>query len=1134
VSAPRRPPVDQAVRDGAAARLDESFLLEAGAGTGKTTVLLSRVVEIVKTHVPLDKIAVITFTEKAAGELKLRLREELERMLHESARTAWGDVLRQSLEALDRATVCTIHAFSASLLRERPVEAGVDPRFSVADGLATSILMEETWERWLDREMAAGAAPLGRALRGGVTLPQIRRLAFDLTDNRDVAPGPPPARPGALQKVRERVLEEIGKLLDLSAACVEESDAGFGQLRALDAAATRLREAPREELLARLAALPLKSHLGSQKNWSPPGRLAEIKTILGELATLRDEAVRATRSAFTHEIAAWIRGGYFQAYRSAKESRRLLDFTDILVICRNMLRDSRAARIAFQQRFDCLLVDEFQDTDPLQSEILFLLAADDPGVADWRKARPKPGKLFVVGDPKQSIYRFRRADIEIYEDARGRIAGAGGVTNQSLTQNFRTVPSIVSWINDLFRFLIPDSAAPAPYQPAYKPIAADRDEPERDLSRVLLLVPASSLDPAGAAVTEVRKAEARHVVALIRAAVDGAWPVVDRGAGGPRPMRWRDITLLFRTGTALEIYEEALRARGVPYRITGGRRYYMRAETRALQAVLAAIESPFDPLAVVSALRSPFFGHSDEELLARVASGGDWVYTRDRAGAGTPFEKAFELLARLHTGRNLRPLAATLEDLYESSGALALFYLKSDGDQRAANMLKAVDLARAHEQTAGAAFGSYVRWLERMAEEEREEGEAPLTEETESEPDRDGAAGDAVRMLTVHKAKGLEFPMVILCDSAGRPRADSPGCVVERGGDGARVEFRLGTKESGFESAGYRDAAEREESRLKAEAIRLFYVATTRARDYLVIPAFAGARPAGFHAMLKGAGFLPEAGPDQTRSGASARLHRGARLLDGATLDLEARAAHPYRLPVQELEASDPSLSIEKEAWRRGLDLVLKAPATGRAFRSASAMERIQSSAAAPGGPGTEMSRQAALGIGRAAHGVLERIDLATGRDIGVLCEEEAAASGHPESAGEVRALVEKALKSRIVKEALAAPRLYRELPISAAGESFITEDRIDLVFEAGGALTIVDFKTDQVNSDEEITARLEAYRPQALIYARALSQVAGIPVARVVFLFIRPGAERVLAVDEAFLMMGRRLLETGSSQTTP
>jgi ATP-dependent exoDNAse (exonuclease V) beta subunit len=246
-------------------------------------------------------------------------------------------------------------------------------------------------------------------------------------------------------------------------------------------------------------------------------------------------------------------------------------------------------------------------------------------------------------------------------------------------------------------------------------------------------------------------------------------------------------------------------------------------------------------------------------------------------------------------------------------------------------------------------------------------------------------------------------------------------------------------------------------------------------------------------------------------------------VLAGAQLDMGREDAPALKILAKEALPHDRAFLLEKEGWKRALNEALRAPTTGRAFRTASALEELPS-------PGVlARAANAAKDIGTAVHAVLERIDLATGRDIGLLSEEEADRIGRPDLVPEIRDLVQRTLRSDVVREALAAPRLERELPFAAAGDTWITEGRADMVFEEGGGLTIVDFKTDKVSTKEEIDARMETYRPQALLYARALHLVTELPIRRVILHFIRPGTHRTFKVDESFLNAGRTLLERGT-----
>src|SRR5262245_62174838 len=254
--------------------------------------------------------------------------------------------------------------------------------------------------------------------------------------------------------------------------------------------------------------------------------------------------------------------------------------------------------------------------------------------------------------------------------------------------------------------------------------------------------------------------------------------------------------------------------------------------------------------------------------------------------------------------------------------------------------------------------------------------------------------------MTVHKAKGLEYPMVILCDNAAQSRTDAPECLVERGKEGDQIAFRVGTTKNPFHSMGYPGAADREKERLSAESVRLYYVAATRARDYLLVPVYSGMRSAGFHAALDAAGFLPRIA-DRASTGNTV-LWKGAKVIDSKGFTAAPASTRPFRISIDRAELADPAITIERVAWSRALRVILERPSTGRVFRSASGLERSGRAAGTPANHQTHDHRRAKA-IGVAVHAVLQRIDLATSADIGILSEEEAAAVGEAEAAAEVR-----------------------------------------------------------------------------------------------------------------------------------
>ena len=481
---PPRLPADQRVRDRVTTDFETTLLLEAGAGTGKTTVLVKRILALLRAgRAPIDRIVAITFTDKAAGELKGRLRDDIEEAL-ESASGEEKERLSRAAADLERAPVSTIHAFASSLLRERPFEAGLDPGFAVAAEVASDRTFDDAWDAWLEERMAEGDAVLVRAMTCGLKLDALKAAARTVVKERDILG-------------REETAPPFGadSLLDRVRAAVATLRGAEGEVRRPGRRRLPLGPRPRERPRPGGAARPREPRavLPRDARRLQPGHSRGTGSRGAACTETKDElkAVRKAQEAYLAASSAHLAWalrdrlrGFLAAYEKAKADAAVVDFQDLLLRARDVLQSSIPVRRYFQRRFDFVLVDEFQDTDPLQAEIAFLLAEDPEGepAADWRGCRLKPGKLFVVGDPKQSIYRFRRADIAVYEETKRLVEGGGGET-LALTTNFRTVPSIVSFVNERFDEVFADPEL----DPDPRPLVAHRDEVDRGGARTLAL-----------------------------------------------------------------------------------------------------------------------------------------------------------------------------------------------------------------------------------------------------------------------------------------------------------------------------------------------------------------------------------------------------------------------------------------------------------------------------------------------------------------------------------------------------------------------------------------------------------------------------------------------------------------------
>jgi len=806
---------DETARRRVTSDLDTTFLVEAGAGTGKTTVLVQRLLALVrKGRGRLERVAAITFTEKAAAELRMRLRAENDAVL---ANPLSGDE-RNNLQAarlqVERAQISTVHAFCAALLRERPVEARVDPGFTVLDQLAARLLRVEVWQEWLAQEMDRSPDILKQALRLGLTLTHMETLRDFVVEQRDCLHLAPEVVASSVAEFRALLVPALARLSTLRAACINDADRALAQIAAL-ASLVPDDEDPRQWYRLLLRELSINSKAGTKANWQPATVLDEVRTLLKHIS----ETHAHIRSAWFHNLTLglvhWL-GGYLRAYEDKKRERSSLDFTDLLLRTRDLLRHNLEVRRYFHSRFDYLLVDEFQDTDPLQAEVVFFLAEQEPRATDWTTVALRPGRLFLVGDPQQSIYRFRRADLEVYTQVRTAIERQGEVL--SLSANFRTRAPIINWINETFDRVFANGETD---QPPYRPLSATRQE---ETGREVVFLPvARDLVSDQPSREELRHAEAKTVAAFLKQSVSYAGLAI----WGDRVVQYRDIAVLFRTHQAMAAYEEALQSVGVPYRVYGGRRYASRQEVEELRALLRAIDSPSDSVALVATLRSSLFGFTDEELGLWVSIGGKLDYMEPAVPAPSSvshrFLAAFTLLRDLHVRRTQVNPVTLLYEIYDRTHLLPLFALRPQGAQRVANLLKLIDTARTLSIRGLDTLTALTRFLEQQ-EYIAEEGEPPITEDQD----------DALHLFTIHKAKGLEFSVVVLADVVFNSGRSSRSGIIER--VEGTLELRAGPRTLTCTTQGWQKAEEREQARDAAEERRLWYVAAARVRDHLIIP----------------------------------------------------------------------------------------------------------------------------------------------------------------------------------------------------------------------------------------------------------------------------------------------------------
>ncbi len=1124
-----------------------TFVVEAAAGTGKTTELVARIVALLRAGVgTLDRIVAVTFTEKAAGEMKLRLRAEIERARvapdtpqDESAR------LEAALLALEVARIGTIHAFCADLLRERPIEARVDPLFAVVPEDESRRLLDTAFDAWFERVLEAPPEGLRRMLRrrparrdGSGPRERLREAAGSLVEHRDFD-APWRREPFAREPALDRVLERLGELGALAKRASRRSTLAQNlEEVARFALENQSREAVRGRDYDALEAGLAQLARHRSWRWRGSGDFFASGLRRADVIALRDE-VRAELDALVRQLdadlAPLLRDALWPvvlAYEEHKRRAGALDFVDLLLRTRDLIKGDAAMRAEKQQSFSHFFVDEFQDTDPLQVEILLLLGADDPATSDWRAARALPGKLFLVGDPKQSIYRFRRADVAIYQAVKRRLLAEGAVLLE-LATSFRAVPSLQQAVNAAFEPVLREEEGGG--QAGYVALQPFRPEPALQPTLIALPVPRPYGDFGRAARFRIEQSFPDAAGAFVDWLVtQSGWRVHERDRSEPVPVQARHVCLLFRRFQSFgddvtRPYVRALEARRVPHVLVGGRSFHEREEVLALRNALVAIEWPDDELRVFATLRGPLMALGDDALLAfrarhrrlhplRRFAATELADDDERAVAD-----ALALLAKLHGGRNRRPIARTLERLLAETRAHAGIANWKTGEQALANALRVVDLARRFERRGAPSFRAFVERLEADAERGAAE-DAPVVEE--------GTEG--VRIMTVHRAKGLEFPVVILCDPTCRATRDEPSRWVD-------PERRLWAEPlAGCAPPELLEHAAEELARDRAEAERLAYVAATRARDLLVVPVVGD--PAGD--ALDGwlSALHPAVYPEPAQRRASATAPGCPPFGEDSVLERSSRAEHGVRDAVRPgLHA--PRAGTHRVVWwdprALALDAVeevglrqqrlLQADASGA---NVEASRRAHEAWQASRRTALEVGAQPALRVATATALAIERantapavpiedtgIDRASrpgGRRFGTLVHAALAAVSLEPEAGEADRVAElsgrlvgatdaevaacavalrAALTHPLLARAAAASDVRRETPLlHALPDGRLCEGVVDLAFRevdaAGSARwTVIDWKTDRELGEHEAT-----YAAQVTLYAEAIAAATGEP----------------------------------------
>ena len=1067
----KKPLLDEKARDKIRTALETTLLVEAGAGSGKTHSLVDRMLALLASgKARINTFAAVTFTRKAAAELRGRFQTELEKavlaMRDKKEDKVIHDRLADALHYLEQAFIGTIHSFCAKILRERPIEIALDPDFNELEEIENAIFRENCWHEYLVKARLEDEKALVALENAGLTAEELKEPFDTLSLYPEVEYiGGSNEEPdyGKIRKALEGFLEMARERVPFV-----RPEKGWDGLQALmHRCFLRQRNLDFKDRGVLMETLELldKEIKPTQNRWPSKEEALDFKALFD---SFRDEVVReALRQwrEFRHsKILAFLKPAldYFKERRLGQSK---LNFQDQLMLASELLRDNPEVRQYFSRRYSHILVDEFQDTDPIQAEVLLYLAGTDVEEKDWHKLVPRPGSLFLVGDPKQSIFRFRRADIDTYNLVKEQIKAGGGEVLH-LTTNFRSLDALAVWNNGVFRNVFPKDADR--YQAAFAPMNTVRADEDRLHGIYKISIPKQKWNKA----EPIVDIDSEKIADFISCALQD-------GAGGGKGKKWEpsDFMILFRYKKNMTVYARALERRGIPYEITGSGAFSESEEAREILNLAKALNDPDNPIYTVAVLRGIFFGVSDEELYEHKRNGG-WFYflkgkeqpagdaevddKKEDAKEGDGQDKVLQSVSKMrHWWEWIREYPATtaLEMIFEDSGIISYAASSEMGSSRAGNLFKLLAILRDQEREGAASFAELVDYLEALVS-------VYEIEEMSLTPGRK----DAVRLMNLHKAKGLEASFVFLANPVGIKGHDPDKHIIR---EGMTPEgYFLCRKKTGMyqwtslsQPVGWEDKEDEEKRYAHAEEQRLMYVASTRAKDCLVVSTYEetlGEKRA-WSSLDDYLGGIPELEIPDVRT---VEEREKLRLKKGEWEKAQERIKERREVVAVASYAVESVTSLAKKdlevpEWRRG--------SYGMAW-------------------------------GSAVHKMLEIVGRGNGRDLklnllakNVLVAEEMSL----EKKGELVRLIEAIVGSEFWDRVKKADRKLFEVPFSILTDKealpTILTGAIDLAFLESDGWVIADFKTDDVGAN--LQSFVDYYTPQVQIYSRHWAEITKQPI---------------------------------------
>jgi ATP-dependent helicase/nuclease subunit A len=1082
-----------------------SVCVVAGAGTGKTHILITKYIDLLERGYNSSDILALTFTRKAASEMKERVEAALDLRVSESP-SKWRNIRDEFIWA----DISTFHSFCSKVLHEFPIEANIGPGFIIIDELQAKRLQEEALEECLHLPSGISRESICRLL-GDTDEWHVKGYLRELYKNRIFVEEFFKELDGDDEAIIERwksqycdfqkeilsifqsnkeLWDTISELHRLASACRKDKDGAVKYLRSIEPHLVDLMEQRSPEIalsaMIELSGIKGRTNMGSSANW----KLEDLKSLRDSYAGLQsffaangplleiqvgDEIFSKYALGFLRDLRNAFRE-YLKIVDELKRQRGGIDFSDMIFAAYRLFRDHKdLVRAHFLNRYRYILVDEFQDTDPIQCKIIWMILGN---------LKERSDRLFVVGDPKQSIYLFRDADVTLFKEMQEIIQDGLKGKIVPLNINFRSAPQIVYFVNYLFSKIL--SSSSKPWEFGYEPLDVSHERINDSGSVEILLAP-STIDG-----QERSKNEAEIIARRIQNLIETEkkevyWDECKRKLQSPRPAQYRDVAILLQRRTNLRYLERALQKYGMPYHVSSGLGFYERQEVVDLFNLLKFLDNVLDDVALYGILRSPYFGISDVQLhkIAKSGSGSLWSRAQQysQLHESTAVSNAVRLLEDWSSRAHVEPIADLLRGIIERSGIYAVYGGLEDGSRIIANLEKFLQIARNAQMHGITSISDFSAELELLIDEAPMEGEGQIDTEN----------ANVVKIMTVHASKGLEFPIVVIPDMAGKGEKDRPPLMVDEIlGIGLRVpdpsnEYKL------------RDTFQLQllkisrDEKSEAERKRLFYVAATRAKDHLIL---CGSIIEEIASLEEGSTWL-----DWTYACLGIN---GENIKDGAvTFEWPKGSSIIISIPI----IDDPE-DIPAEIRERKPELVeapeqdlskaempeflrpIQVPEQEHIF-SASEIEEYKlcpkkyNNKHVIGGPEIDIifpaTRESARTQGLIIHEIFQ------GKDPSTVLRKYGISDSNKERL--YRAYYDKFLSSDFMKN---VKEDHRELPFLARIDGILFSGKIDrMTKKSDGSWNIIDYKTMEL-SEEQMEEKYKEYSYQLAIYRKAMQQLLG------------------------------------------